>query len=349
MSNGVMTRRGNMVWSYASINKLLTNSHYTGYYYYRDKRSGEQIRVLCPAILTADIVQKAYEARDRRRYKTGNGQRVKTSTQKYTYLLSGLLFCGHCGLRYRGNRKVTQTSYYCCASKTEKYRSNRPLSCNAKRNLRLETTDSLVWQTAVDVLSQSHTFKETVKSEVLGNKGNRSHAADNRKKKQEIKRLENEMQTVTRSIIEVETASLLGHRSKDDAKLLLERLEAYRLQIASQHAQAERDLIGVDKQQRWVDWVSEFGKRVDNLRHEEMDVDTRKRFLQGVLEKIVVKSTDSTTHELTFEFCLPYVDDALIHAKDNKKTAKYRVKPGTTTKTIIADLVKKTTPYEEIA
>ena len=36
LKNGVVTRRGNPVWSHGSIDKLLTNTHYEGYYTARE-------------------------------------------------------------------------------------------------------------------------------------------------------------------------------------------------------------------------------------------------------------------------------------------------------------------------
>ena len=49
--NGVVTRRGNPVWSVGSIQNVLTEiPHYQGYWSYHDKKSGEDIRVDCPTV-----------------------------------------------------------------------------------------------------------------------------------------------------------------------------------------------------------------------------------------------------------------------------------------------------------
>ena len=49
LQNGVMTRRKKPVWSHGSINALLRNTHYGGYYLFTDKKSGEVvIRALAP-------------------------------------------------------------------------------------------------------------------------------------------------------------------------------------------------------------------------------------------------------------------------------------------------------------
>ena len=45
LRNGVLTRRGNSVWTLGSIEKLLTNSHYGGFYFVKDHKTDEVIRV----------------------------------------------------------------------------------------------------------------------------------------------------------------------------------------------------------------------------------------------------------------------------------------------------------------
>lgn len=171
LKNGVVTRRGNPVWSHGSIDKLLTNTHYEGYYTYTDKKSGDTLRIVCPRLLDPSLIKSVRDLREKRSYgKTGN-RRTKTSNQKYTYLLTGLLVCGHCGSLYGGNYKKTQTSYYSCLQKTHKFKTkytDKHVVCGSNRNIRIDKTDEVVWDTVVDIISKSHTFKETVKTELLG-------------------------------------------------------------------------------------------------------------------------------------------------------------------------------------
>lgn len=347
MRNGVITRRGKPVWSYATIDKILTNTHYGGYYNYTDKKSGERIRVACQSLLSADVIKQAYDARKKRAYRSATGHRTKNSNQKYTYLLSGFLICAHCGSRYGGNKKIKQTSYYCCNSKTKKYRAANAVQCDAKKNLRLEETDQLIWDTVIDILSNSHTFKETVKLELLDKKSYQLNQVERKRKEKKLQRLKTEQTKVTESIISIETASLLGKRNREELNRIIENLESHRLDIESQQATVLQELLNVQKQQRWVDWVAEFGKRVRDLKEQEMDVETKKRFLEGVLDRITVRNSDRTTHQLTLEFRLPYVGDEFVIDKRSAKTSKYRIKPGTNTRTIFANLVKKTISCEE--
>jgi DNA invertase Pin-like site-specific DNA recombinase len=49
--NNVQTRRGNAYWSLGSIRAILGNTHYKGYYDFKDAATAETIRVECPPIL----------------------------------------------------------------------------------------------------------------------------------------------------------------------------------------------------------------------------------------------------------------------------------------------------------
>lgn len=57
LKNGVSTRRNKPVWSLGSIEKLITNTHYSGFYNYTDKKSNKTIRVDCPSILPSTLIK----------------------------------------------------------------------------------------------------------------------------------------------------------------------------------------------------------------------------------------------------------------------------------------------------
>ena len=50
--------------------------------------------------------------------------------------------------------------------------------CDSKRNIRIDKTDEVVWDAIVDVISKSHIFKESVKTELLGNKSYKKSSAE---------------------------------------------------------------------------------------------------------------------------------------------------------------------------
>lgn len=345
LHNGIVTRRGNAVWSHGSIDKLLTNTHYEGYCSYTDKQSEETIRIVCPRLLQSTLIKEVRDLREKRSYGKSDSRRTKTSNQKYTYLLTGLLVCGHCGSFYGGNYKTKQTSYYSCNQKTNKFRTkftDRHVICSSNRNVRIDKTDELIWDIVLDVISKSQIFKESVKTELLGNSSYKKTSADLKKLTVKQNKLNKEIDQVTESIINIESSVLIGKRDKKEVSKIVKNLENHRLGLKSEVEEISKELISEQEQKKWVDWVKDFGNRIDRLKNTSFSIDERKKFLQGIVNQIVVKNTDTREHSITVEFRLPYVDDGFVYNNPKNKSAGYTIKKGRKTKQIISDLLKKT-------
>ena len=346
LKNGVVTRRGNPVWSHGSIDKLLTNTHYEGYYTYTDKKSGDTLRLVCPRLLDPSLIKSVRDLREKRSYgKTGN-RRTKTSNQRYTYLLTGLLVCGHCGSLYGGNYKKTQTSYYSCLQKTHKFKTkytDKHVVCGSNRNIRIDKTDEVVWDAVVDIISKSHTFKETVKTELLGKNSYKKSSSELKKLENKQKKLKKEVDDVTDSIVNSESLVLIGKRDKVEVERIVKNLEKHRLSLETQIEEISQSLLEDQQQRRWVDWVKEFGNRIDKLKDPDFTIEDRKKFLEGVVNKILVTNNDVREHELKIEFRLPYVGDKFKYHDPSNKSKGYTIKKGRKTKKVVTDLLKKTT------
>lgn len=345
LKNGVVTRRGKPVWSHGSIDKLLTNSHYEGYYTYTDKKSGDTLRIVCPPLLDPTLIKSVRDLRERRSYGKVGNRRTKTSNQKYSYLLTGLLVCGHCGSLYGGNHKKTQTSYYSCLQKTHKFKTkytDKYVVCGSNRNIRIDKTDEVVWNAVVDVISKSHIFKETIKIELLGKNSYKKSSSEIKKLENRQKKLKKEIDDVTDSIVNSESLVLIGKRDKVEVQKIVKNLEKHRLNLESEIEEISQSLIDDQQQRRWVDWVKEFGNRIDRLSDPDFEIEDRKKFLEGVVNRVVVKDLDVREHELKIEFRLPYVGDRLKYNDPSKKSDGYSIRNGRKTKTLVSNLLKKT-------
>jgi DNA invertase Pin-like site-specific DNA recombinase len=146
---GVLTRRGNKHWSLGSIQLILKNPVYVGYFDYCDKMVGETVRIPTPPIIDAHLFQIAQDKR--RLIKDG---KITSSTNKHFYLLRGIIKCGHCDQMMGGrtNKAGHQNLYYCVHKERDwKGRSgdhkkwSRDTGCSMKRSINIEKTNQLVW------------------------------------------------------------------------------------------------------------------------------------------------------------------------------------------------------------
>ena len=92
--------------------------------------------------------------------------------------------------------------------------------------------------------------------------------------------------------------------------------------------------------------MKEFGKRIDDLRDPSLTIEEKKRFLEGVVDRIEVKSVDKQTHELKIGFTFPYVGDTLVKETKMGKSPKTGVKGGSKTKGVRVNLLKKLGNYQ---
>lgn len=154
----MLTRRGNPQWSLGSIQLILRNPVYVGYFDYTDKMVGETVRIQTPPIIDAQCFQNA---QDRRK---GNLESKGTrASTKHFYLLRGVLFCGHCGspMGGRTHKKGHQNVYYCVkkernwVTREENHpKWKRGTGCSMVRSVNIERTNQLVWSLIKSVLQR---------------------------------------------------------------------------------------------------------------------------------------------------------------------------------------------------
>lgn len=336
LENGVMTRRGNPIWSEGSVQNILTkNTHYQGFWIYTDKKSGERIRVECPPIVPSKTILNVKELYESRKYSSGNHQRT---SRKHKYLLKELFECGHCGGVYHGWKSVTnkQNPYYSCNTK-----KNDISKCNSKRNLNMITTDQLVWETVINTIRDSNLFKESIKKEVLNDNSIIQTNIDVKKIKRKIKQNDHLIQRISESIVNQETDKLIGIRSQKEIQNVLDRLDVEMLKLKSNKEKMLDEISTRHQNSQWIDWINEWGVRLEEMNNSEFNFDDKKTLLKTIVDKIIVKSTDNLEHELTIKFKLPYVNDELIYKDNNDKNKGYILKDGSYSKKLRIGTLKK--------
>lgn len=138
-ARGYKTSKGT-AFGKSSFTKIFRNERYIGVYTFHDYRAEGAV----PAIIDKDLW-------DRVQLRVGKIKNAPARNKaKVVYLLSGKLFCGHCGSRMNGNSNASNYYYYQCYGK-----KNGHLDCN-KKNIRKEFIERLVAQDALSLLTDEY-------------------------------------------------------------------------------------------------------------------------------------------------------------------------------------------------
>lgn len=320
MKNGVLSRRGNLIWSDQSIRKILENTHYEGYHIYTDHKLEETVRSECPKILSSSLVKKVRKRLSEVTYKPNN--------QKTETLLKEFLVCGHCGSKF-GQRidKSKFKNHYYCRGNGERLRTTNSdkLVCTMEggrvRSVFIEDTDDLVWNTVIDVVEQSSLFKEIFKTDTMKTNSTTTDRTE------EIKRLRKKIRKNDKVISEINdhinssiVESVLDNYSQSQHKDLIKKFEQKRTELNSENEDLKSQIYEVENSKKWVDWVLKFKDKMNELRTIET-VGERKTFLKGLIDKVTITTLDNENHSVSIDFTSPYVNDSLVW-KDTKNKSK---------------------------
>ena len=326
IENGVKPRGGRDIWSLGSLEALMKNTHYYGSYRVTDSKYQETVEIQCEPIISASLRQKFDAARDRRRI-----VRVGESNLHHFYLLRGTLICDHCGSVLGGRiyPKQYRAVYYC--PRRERLRDDPYCKgmkkCAKGPYLRIQQTDDGIWTAVVQVMSDSHRYKEEIKRLTLREKGSTTSRADEIKKiSGQVRRLDKEIKSASSSIVNVESDRLLQRRSADQVASIVQSVEKHLKAIKARRQEMLQKIDEVETREKWTDWMSEFGTQISKLK--TLIGEGRKDFLKGVVKEIRVRSITSHSFECTIHFVHPYVGDRLVKEDPKAKTQKYKIEDG---------------------
>lgn len=345
-SKGVLPRRKKGTWSIGSIQALLKNTHYKGWYQYHDKKSEETIKIDCPAIVDETTWMAVQELKARKTNRSSQQNRTKQF-----FLLRDLMVCGHCGRLMSARRKASKREQlYYCPNKERDWVNNggsktpwkRGEGCGMDRSLNIPETDELVWSTVIELHRKSSLLKEQVKHKIL-----EDHGAPTHRSEIDLKMLGNNIKHLQKSIDGAKNAQaglLLSYTNKeikaDVYKIALENSNENIHNLEVKLANLQLQLKGGGDTQKWVDWYRIFGEMVDKKK--EMTDEERKIYLSGLIEKITVwYDSESKEHRLELKFLLPIVGDGIVWKNLKRKSEGYKLKKG---KDITTVRIKKKDP-----
>lgn len=341
MRNGVLSRRGKVIWSDQSIKRILNNTHFGGYYYYTDKKLNETVKVDCPKTLPSSLIRKV---RSRLEKSTHTSNYVKTVT-----LLRSFLVCGHCGSKFgqRINKSQYHKHYY-CRGNTERLRVNGKdervcVEHNGVRvrSLNVDDADKIVWDCVVNVLSDSTLFKETFKNEVMGQTKTFDQSVNERRSIQRrLKKIQKTIDDINDSVNSIIVDGVVD-KDSDETKPLLRKFDLKKLEL-----EEERDelieTLNLNKQNTvWYNWIEDFRDKIDTLKTEDMSVEEKKKFLEGVIDKITVITKDKQTHQIELTYRSPYVGDGLKWNDKGNPKRGYKIIEGNKNSVLTLDSIDK--------
>ena len=334
MENGVLTRRGNSWFSESSVFNILTHTHYKGYYFYEDKKIGEQCRSSVPELGIDKVILKLVQDRVGKRKHGSNNIKHET-------LLKDFLECSHCGSRFgqRINKSKYYNHYYCRGNEIYRRRNVSPEKICVRdggnvRSINIEDSDRLVWDTIMGVLFESHLFKEVFKRSTLDPiyEKNAAVGKSGIKEKNRIKRkiesIKGEVNELDNLIQDRLIDELLSKGIQNKYKNISLKIEERKTTLESKIEGLENDLYSVQKESNWVNWVRKFGNRIEDLKSGNITLEKRKSFLEGVIRSVKVTTVDSKTHRLELVFTSPYVGDHLEWTDPDNMGLGYSVIDG---------------------
>jgi DNA invertase Pin-like site-specific DNA recombinase len=337
-THGVQPRRGGGTWALGSIQALMRNTHYIGFWDYTDKRTVETVRVDCPRLLSSELWSRVEATRKVYAERRSGGNAVR-----HFYLLRGLLRCCHCGTLLSGlfRPNVGNGLYYC--PKKEREWTKRPPEkedkwkrgrvCKMTRSLNVNETDELVWDTVLEVMSKSHLLKENLKTETFEKFGK---AALTEKQvaghKTRISALKKQVKQNVQALAMLETNRILERIAEEQYPLIRANITAEKVETESEIERLQEEIDGVARNKRWVNWIERFQKRLQE--HKLFTPAQRKTFLEGMLTSIEVELVAPNVHKLIINFELPVVEDSIEYIDPKRKTKGYRLREGVQSVTV---------------
>ena len=268
-ASGVSPRRGGL-WSIGSIAALLKNTHYTGKYAFKDKKSDETVSISCPALVDIDI-WNAVQLKRKRKF-----SRIlqNNATTRWFYMLRDLMYCGHCGRPIAGRqRPAKREKFYYCANKEREWAKQggsktpwkRGTGCGLSRSLNIPETDALVFASVTQTHCNSRVLRQQVKDRVISASKDETiktgKALEDLKSK--IRRLEKRIAQAQDVQGALEGKYDIGELPKkvfeSRHRVVKENIEAMEVELNN----ARLQMKGNDSQRQWVDWYKTFGDEMD--------------------------------------------------------------------------------------
>ena len=287
---------------------ILQNKNYIGIDTYGDLTNE------IPPIIEKDIFQIV-----QKKIKTHSGSSRSEETN-HDFLLRGIIKCTDgSDMSCLGKKKSRRNPLYGCNHRTRKYKGRTSGDCGISKSLRCDDIDNYVWNNLVDVLSQSHTIKETTKTELIG----RNSSYTKRTFTNKIKQLNKKMMELDKSRLELEKRYYTNEMDTKKYDILIHSIEDKEEELMEHIQTNQMKLDSLGYKEKWVDWLDVHFSRMKEIREIE-DFNKRRGVLHHYIKEIVVLDYDDDTkqHTLSIKFKFPLFDDNFEWLKNKNGSYK---------------------------
>jgi len=334
--NGIKPRRGKF-WNTGTILLMLKNDLYLG----TDEMIDNISKPLNPVILQSkeenlriidDEIYNSVQIKIEQSLKKRN---QLTKVKHNDILLRGLIYCGFCGEIYGCRIKIEKNEYYYyCRSKENKWRKvdkTKKSKCEVKKSINIKNTDELVWNTLLEILSNSHLIKENFKKEMLELKLN-----DNLEKDEEILELKKVKISIQKKLngfeirekdnrewylsSEIDNTQFEENKKviKNSKELIFKELDILNTKISS-----------VENTNQWINWLEKHTGWINEVK-KKYSIKEKIEIVQTYVEKIDVNFDKKLNqHKLKIQLKLPIVHDKYVVDKSKSNERKYKILNGT--------------------
>ncbi len=334
--SGIKPRRGQF-WNTGTILVMLKNDLYLG----TDEMTDNITSPLNPVILNSRnenlriIDDELFNTVQLKIEDTLKKRNQLTKVKHHNILLRGLLYCGSCGEIYGCRIKDEKNEfYYYCRSKENKWRKVNPSKkhpCKVKKSINIKNTDDLVWNTLIEILTNSHIIKESFKKEMLELK-----LEDNIEKDEELLELKKEKKILLKKISGFEEREkdnrewyLSGEIDNDSFQDNKKVIKVSKDKVFKDLESLNIKITSVENTNQWISWLEKHTGWLNDIK-KKYSIKEKIEIVQTYIEKIDVNfDTKLNQHKLKIQLKLPIVHDKYVVKKSNSKQRKYQVLNGT--------------------
>ena len=194
-------------------------------------------------------------------------------------------------------------------------------------------TDNYVWNLLCSTLSMSHSYREQIKKEILGNKPQYTKRTYNNR----IKRLNKDLMEMEDRKLDLDKRFYGGELNKKKYNILTDVIKDKEDVIIKEIEKNRFQLQSLDQKGKWIDWLSVHFSKIEELNNVE-DYETRRSWIIKYVHQILVMGYDSETrqHTIIIQFRLPLFNDKFVwilnkngsHKTDRWGRWKYEITDG---------------------